>query len=250
MAKVLVVLPARYASSRFPGKPLALIAGKSLIYRAYHRVLQAQHVDTVVVATDDDRIAEHVRSWGGNVVMTSPDHAVGTERVAEAARAYPEHDIVLNVQGDEPLIHPEVVDQVAQALLAGKGPIVTPAAPITHLDEFLAETTAKAILDHAGYAQYFSRLPIPHPYRLPKDNWLDSPKYKHISVYGFTAMVLQELVKLPAHPIELSESLEMLRWLAYGYRIQCPITTHTSFGVDLPEDIARTEAKLQELGLE
>lgn len=242
--KAAIVIPARYQSTRFPGKPLALIAGKSLVARVYERAARSAGATAVYVATDDERIAEHVRGFGGNVVMTRRDHQSGTDRIAEAlahieARESSAFGQVVNVQGDEPLIDIAEVDRMIDVLQHEQVDIVTLAAPLGSDDEFRSRDVVKVVTDLRGDALYFSRSPIPH-----HDFTLGA---RHVGVYGYQVAALRRFTSLTPSPLELSESLEQLRALQNGFRIRVLPTPTSHLGVDRPEDIIKVERELAKL---
>ena len=246
--KVLGIIPARYASTRFPGKPLAMIAGKTMIERVYTQAKKANLTD-VIVATDDERIAEAVRFCGGLVVLTSPNHLNGTERCAEAAKLYgKEFDAVINIQGDEPIIAPEQINAVVALLNQPNVQIATLKKRIDSL-EILQNPTIVKVVSSNNKAIYFSRSPIPF-FRNDTstgsvtytENWLQQhPYFKHIGIYGFQKKVLNEVVTLSPTPLETAEQLEQLRWLENGYTIHIAETTEESYSVDVPSDISTVE---------
>ncbi len=235
---VLIVIPARYAAVRFPGKPLAAIAGKPMIQHVYERAAQAKQADAVVVATDDDRIAAAVRSFHGTVVMTNPAARSGTERIAEVARGRTEQ-VIVNVQGDEPLIRPEMVNVVTEFLLQHPAvPMASVMTPLTREDDAANPNIVKVVVDQDGYALYFSRSPVPFV-RGP------APKpraWKHIGLYGYQRQFLLQFPTLAPTPLEQAESLEQLRALEHGFRIKMLETAHDTVGVDTPEDLAKVES--------
>lgn len=238
---VLVVIPARWGSTRFPGKPLHLIAGKPLVQHVWERCKQCRHVDKVVIATDDERIADAARLFNAVSVLTSADHPSGTDRVAETAKSFPRHDVVINVQGDEPLISPALIDELAQTL-AGDAtiPMITAAAPIgdpAHLDD---PNVVKVVLSMQSDALYFSRSPIPHP-RNPEAG---VTHFRHLGIYGFQREFLFQFVTWPPSLLEKAESLEQLRALENGARIRVVITRESSPGVDTEEQARAVEALL------
>lgn len=236
------VIPARYASSRFPGKPLAMIHGRSMIQRVYEQAIRCGQLASVVVATDDARIFDHVEQFGGKAVMTRTDHETGSSRIGELAR-HTEADYFINIQGDEPLIDPGQISQVAGLLLDG-APVATLVYPCPDIIRFHDPNAVKVVLGTRQQALYFSRSPIPH-WRdgggLPPASWL------HIGIYGFRRETLLELLELPVHPLEELEKLEQLRWLAHGYEIRCGQSRGPGHSVDRPEDVAPIEALLKEL---
>jgi len=239
----LAVIPARYASSRFPGKPLAPVAGRPMIQHVYERVRKASTVSRVVVATDDERIAEAVRSFGGEAVLTRSDHRCGTERVAEVAVHIPA-DRYVDVQGDEPLIDPAAVDAVVEALEAGLAAtppvaIATLFVPIAQPAEIMDPNIVKVVTDFDGNALYFSRAPIPW---VRDDVHRHTARHlKHLGIYAFTREALLEFPTLPPGELEPLEQLEQLRWLENGYAIRAAEFAYDSVSVDLPADVERVE---------
>lgn len=245
-AKVLGVIPARWGSTRFPGKPLHLIAGRSLIQHVWDRCAQCKNLDAFVVATDDERIADSVRAFGGQVALTAPDHPSGTDRIAEVARARGEFTHVINIQGDEPLISPALIDQLAQTLIENPAcEMVTAANPMSFDDpERDDPNIVKVVLDHQSYALYFSRSPIPFP-RNPPPPGGDSmgtntlaPSLqilRHKGIYGFTRRFLLKFVEWKPSALEMCEQLEQLRALENGTKIRVIITPDDSPGIDTPE---------------
>ena len=236
--KVLVVIPARHGSTRFPGKPLALVAGVPMIQRVYERAASAgpEACAKVVVATDDARISDVVHGFGGEAVMTSADCPNGTVRCHEAVVALEEQgeqfDGVLNVQGDEPFVHPDQIAQLAEMLRKPDAAVVTLAKSMPADPEIHSPHRVKVVRDLAGRAQMFSRSPIPHG---------DGPWMQHVGLYGFKRTALEALVQLSPTPLELREKLEQLRWLDHGWRIDVGTTTHLTPSVDTPEDLAAIE---------
>lgn len=237
--KAVIVIPARWASTRFPGKPLAQIAGVSLIRRVYERAAQSERAADVFVATDDDRIARHVEEFGGRVVMPEGVFATGTDRIAAALGMFDEiYNGVVNVQGDEPLIDVRSIDSVIAALEDGAD-MATLACPIESEDEFNARDVVKVVTDLEGNALYFSRAPIPYGSR--------SIARRHVGIYGYRSDVLRRLSQLPASPLEAAESLEQLRALQNGFKIRVLHTEKPHLGVDRPEDVLRVEAEIERL---
>jgi len=236
--RILGIIPARYNSSRFPGKPLTDIAGKSMIQRVYEQAKKCELLSSVFVATDDDRIFESVMEFGGQVKMTT-EHNSGTERCNELAQNLEdEFDVVVNIQGDEPFINPEQILQVAKLFEHEKTAIATLAKQIKTADELLDENTVKVVSDENNFALNFSRFPIPEPKSFDAEKWFVINKfYKHIGIYGYRAKVLQEICKLQPTKNEISEKLEQLRWLDNNYKIKVGITTLESQSVDVPKDI-------------
>jgi 3-deoxy-manno-octulosonate cytidylyltransferase (CMP-KDO synthetase) len=237
------IIPARYASSRFPGKPLADIKGKSMIQRVYEQATKA--LETVYVATDDERIFSTVKAFGGKVAMTSSFHKSGTDRCAEAIKIAEQeqgkfYDVVLNVQGDEPFIEPEQLELVKSCFPDGKTQIATLVKKIGSTTELFDPNRPKVVVNVSGEAIYFSRSTIPFIRGIEKDTWLTSREfYMHIGLYGFRRDILPEITALPQSPLELAESLEQLRWIENGYHIAVRITTSESFGIDTPEDLKK-----------
>jgi 3-deoxy-manno-octulosonate cytidylyltransferase (CMP-KDO synthetase) len=241
---ILGIIPARFASTRFPGKPLAMIGGKTMIERVYQQASLCNALQKVIVATDDLQIAEHVESFGGNVVMTNADHVSGTDRCAEALRKTEGRwTAVINIQGDEPFIQPEQIALVADCFLQPENQIATLVKVIRQQDELENPNTPKVVLGKDGHALYFSRQTIPHIKGLPPGEWLQAHTfYKHIGIYGYRADILPELTMLPVGVLEKAESLEQLRWLEAGYRIITRITEAETMAVDTPEDLQRIHA--------
>ena len=231
--KVLCIIPARYASTRLPGKPLREIAGKPMIVRVYERALQARFVQDVVVATDDERIRTVVEAHGGHAVMTGADHATGTDRLAEVAARMTDYDLIINVQGDEPLIEPSVIDALVEPFLADdRLAMATAKTEITDEEEQENPNNVKVITDKSGNALYFSRARIPYA-RVP-----GAKVYKHIGIYAYRRDFLLAYARMAQTPLELSESLEQLRALENGYRIRVVETDAVFIGVDTEEDLA------------
>lgn len=240
--QAVIVIPARWASSRFPGKPLAPIAGRTLIERVWRRVQACRNAAAVIVATDDPRIAEHVEAFGGTAVMTRPELESGTDRSAAAIAQLPYRaDQVINVQGDEPLIDPAEVDRMIEVLREELVDIVTLSAPLISPEEFSSRDVVKVVTDLRGRALYFSRAPIPH-------DGLSEAR-RHIGVYGYQADALRRFTSLPRSPLEQLESLEQLRALQNGLTIRVIETPGSHMGVDRPEDVLKVERELARLGL-
>jgi len=243
------IIPARYASSRFPGKPLADILGKPMIQWVYERACRAKFLDEVIVATDDQRIFDNVVEFGGQVIMTSAQAANGTERVAEVAKNI-NSTFILNIQGDEPLIDPETIDQLVILMRKSpETPVGTLVKQIVRREDLINPNIPKVVVDKYCYALYFSRSIIPC-YRDEKqpEKWLNkSVYYQHIGMYIYHRDFLLEFVKLPASKLEKIEQLEQLRVLENGYKIKVALTESDSIGVDVPEDIDRVISYLREL---
>ncbi|GCC51460.1 3-deoxy-manno-octulosonate cytidylyltransferase [Chryseotalea sanaruensis] len=245
--KILGVIPARFASTRFPGKPLVDIAGKTMVQRVYEQVKKATLITEVVVATDDARILEHVEGFGGKAVLTSVDHPSGTDRCFEAYQKLNEDfNYVINVQGDEPFIKPEQIDLLA-ALLNGDTFIATLVKEFKDQESLFNPNVVKAVINVKKKALYFSRSPIPHARNIEEEAWLSQHKYyKHIGMYAYRTDVLEELTKLPVSALEKTESLEQLRWLDNGYEILTAETKSETIGIDTPEDLQKALAYLKE----
>ncbi|MCH2064953.1 MAG: 3-deoxy-manno-octulosonate cytidylyltransferase [Roseibacillus sp.] len=240
-AKVAGIIPARWGSSRFPGKPLHLLAGKSLLQHVYERVNKCQQVDLLLVATDDIRIKEEASSFGAEVVMTSPEHPTGTDRIAEAVGPHPEITHVINIQGDEPLVNPALVDSLAAILKNEPGlSMITAANPMAELDQLDDPDIVKVVVDGAGNALYFSRSPLPylrtHPDALTP--------LRHMGLYGYRRDFLEQFVSWPPGLLEQAEQLEQLRALEHGTRIRVILTDDHSIGLDTPEQVPHLEALL------
>ncbi|MCH2081118.1 MAG: 3-deoxy-manno-octulosonate cytidylyltransferase [Saprospiraceae bacterium] len=237
--KTLGVIPARYASTRFPAKPLVDIAGKLMIQRVYEQVQKASLMDSVIVATDDQRIFDAVKSFGGQVEMTAEDHKSGTDRCAEVAQRHSAFDLVVNIQGDEPFINPSQIDKVIHALMDYEGvDISTLAKVIEEKDEIFNPNVVKVVFGAMQQALYFSRNPIPFVRNAEKTNWMQNATFfKHIGLYGFRRNVLLQLAHLPQGQLEQIESLEQLRWLENGYSIAVGLTQEETFGIDTPNDL-------------
>lgn len=239
--KILGIIPARYASTRFPGKPLADIHGKPMIRRVYEQSAMAHRLDSVVVATDDKRIAEAVRSFGGNVVMTSATHQSGTDRCREALDIVGgTFDAVVNIQGDEPFIHPSQIDQLAEMLINTNVPIATLVRRIDVAAELFNPNIVKVVQSSQGRALYFSRHPIPFQRQYETAEWIENyPYLAHVGLYAYRAEALQSIACLPPSMLEMAESLEQLRWLENGFSIGLGITEKQNIGIDTPEDLKK-----------
>ncbi|HEY6466392.1 MAG TPA: 3-deoxy-manno-octulosonate cytidylyltransferase [Candidatus Acidoferrales bacterium] len=243
-ATVLAVIPARYASVRFPGKPLAPIAGRSMIQHVVERVRLAKTVTRIVVATEDDRIRSAVEAFGGEAVMTRSDHRSGTDRVAEVAAHIPA-DIYINIQGDEPLISPETIDTIISAMREDPSvQIATPCIEIAEANDIMDPNIVKVVLDFDGNALYFSRAPI--PWVRDASAGVAVSHWKHLGLYAFRHDALVEYPTLPPGQLEPIEQLEQLRWLENGFRIRVVETAHDAVSVDVPADVERVETLLRE----
>lgn len=233
--KILCVIPARYASTRLPGKPLKDVAGKPMICRVYDRASQAKTLAGVVVATDDERILRAVEDHGGRAMMTAKDHPTGTDRLAEVAEAYPDVDLIINVQGDEPLIEPSLIDELGRAFDGdAELQMATVMTPMEDEAEQKNPNNVKVVTDKNGCALYFSRSLLPYP-----RNDAGTPVYKHIGIYAYRRDFLLAYAKMAPTPLERTESLEQLRALENGYKIKCIRTNARFVGVDTPEDLAK-----------
>jgi 3-deoxy-manno-octulosonate cytidylyltransferase (CMP-KDO synthetase) len=238
-SKVVIVIPARYGSTRLPGKPLVSLAGKSMIQRVYERARLAQRADRVIVATDDERIVKAVEGFGGEARMTRPDHRTGTERVAEVA-AHTEGDVFVNVQGDEPLLDPVAVDTAVNALLEEPAArIATVATPLQSAADIMDPNVVKAVLDFDGNALYFSRAPI--PWVRDSGSKIQVRHLKHLGLYVFQRDALLEYPTLPQGELERIEQLEQLRWMENGLKIRVAEVEHDAVSVDVPADVERVE---------
>ena len=240
--KILGIIPARYASVRFPGKPLADIGGKSMIRRVYEKASAAKQLHKVAVATDHQGILEHVVEFGGEAVLTAEHHQSGTDRCREAVDALREEfDFVVNIQGDEPFIDPRQIDALASSLTPDTD-IATQAKIIKRPEELQNPYTAKIVLNTRGEALFFSRQPIPFLRDHAVETWLEHHTfYKHIGIYAYRTDVLRRIADLPVSALEKAEKLEQLRWLENGYPIRVNITEYESMGIDTPEDLERAK---------
>ncbi len=240
---ILAVIPARYGSTRLPGKPLISIGGKTMIERVWERVRRATLVSRVIVATDDERIRSAVKSFGGEVVLTRADHRSGTERVAEVAAAQRDAEILADVQGDMPLIDPAAIDAAIEALRADENAsMATLAVPIGNPADIMDPNVVKTVLDFDGNALYFSRAPI--PWVRDRQGSVHAKHLKHLGLYVFRREALLDFATFPQGDLERIEQLEQLRWLENGNRIRVAETEHESVEVDTPEDVKRVEQML------
>ena len=244
--KFIGIIPARYASSRFPGKPLAILGGKPVIQRVYEQVSSV--LDTVYVATDDQRIFDCVLAFGGKVVMTSPHHQSGTDRIEEAIQKIGgRYDVVINIQGDEPFVQPSQIRTVCDCFEDPGTQIATLGKPFTSMEAVENPNSPKIVVDNKGFALYFSRSMIPYVRGVEKAEWLTHyPFLKHLGIYAYRTQVLAEITNLPQSSLELAESLEQLRWLQNGYRIKVGITNEETVGIDTPADLERAEIFLKD----
>lgn len=237
----IAVIPSRYASTRFPGKPLADIRGKTMIRRVYEGIDGIDVLDDVIVATDDERILQHVLSFGGKAVMTSAHHQSGTERCAEAvSRLRPKPDVVINVQGDEPFVAARHIHEVLSCFEQKDTQIATLIKKIEDQATLLNPAVPKVVFNRMQQAIYFSRNPIPYVRDVPTGNWLEaSTYYKHLGIYAYRSNILEEIVNLPPGRLEQAERLEQLRWIENGYTIRIKETHTESMSIDHPRDIER-----------
>jgi 3-deoxy-manno-octulosonate cytidylyltransferase (CMP-KDO synthetase) len=237
---VLAVIPARFASTRFPGKPLVQIQGKTMVQRVFEQVSKVASIQEVVVATDDARIFDHVHSFGGKAVMTKAEHPSGTDRCAEVCKAFPDAKWVLNIQGDEPFIQPEQIELLLETIQASNAGIATLAKQLTEAAQLSNPNLVKVVRNQQGNALYFSRHPVPYCRGVDPSEWTNAGlHFKHIGLYAFQRSTLLEITQLPPSPLEKAESLEQLRWLEYGFTIQVGLTDLETIGIDTPEDLER-----------
>jgi len=239
-----VLIPARLASTRLPRKVLADIHGQPLIWHVWSRVRQARRISEVYVATDSAEVKAVVEGWGGRVLMTSPDCRSGTERIASCVREV-EGELILNVQGDEPLVDPAMLDALVERWQAAPADLITPVFRIHSTDELVNPNIVKVVRAQSGEALYFSRSPIPFVRDVLQEQWLERhPFWGHIGVYGYRRAVLENYSSLPVSPLETAESLEQLRFLEAGYRFQTVETDYRPVAVDVPADLERVRALL------
>ena len=235
----IAVIPSRFASTRFPGKPLTPLLGRPMVQHVHDRCVESGAFERVIVATDDERIASTVRAFGGEVAMTSESCATGTDRVAEVARQLPEAEVLVNVQGDEPAIHPAALATLARAFADAAVQMATLVRPLDEAER-VNPNVVKVVRDRAGRALYFSRADLP----FDRDQKGGAPRFAHLGIYGYRREVLLRLAGLAPTPLEETERLEQLRALEHGIAIHCFDTPHTSLGVDVPGDVPRAEALL------
>lgn len=247
MNTFICIIPARYASTRFPGKPLAFLGEKTIIQRVYEQVSKV--IDHVYVATDDERIYEEVQRFHGNVVMTSTNHRSGTDRIEEAVQKIGgQWDVVINVQGDEPFIQPSQITTLCSCFDNNDTTqIATLGKPFTDMDAVENPNSPKIVTDNQGFAMYFSRSMIPFVRGFDKKEWLHHyPFLKHLGIYAYQTEVLHQITQLPPSSLEVAESLEQLRWLQNGFRVKVGITYEETIGIDTPEDLERAKKWLKE----
>ncbi len=229
------IIPARYNSSRLPGKPLKQIEGRTLIEHVYRRVELARGLDRILVATDDDRIQEAVAAFGGDAVLTRSEHQSGTDRLAEAVAGMPDDTIVINVQGDEPLIEPELIEKALGVARLGDADVVTLMTPLSDSVAIADPNNVKVVADRFGIAMYFSRSPIPS----------SGPCFLHLGLYAYTVSFLRSFTRLKPTHLERAERLEQLRILEHGYKIRVVEVRSDSWGIDTPDDLAAFQALLE-----
>lgn len=242
--KFTAIIPARYASTRFPGKPLAILGGKTVIQRVYEQAVSV--LDDAYVATDDERILQTVEAFGGRAVMTRSDHKSGTDRIEEAAtKIGTTADVIINIQGDEPFIHPSQIETLCRLFDDPQTQIGTLGKRFESMEAVENPNSPKIVTDVKGFALYFSRSVIPFIRGRQRDEWFGQyPFLKHLGIYAYRREVLCEITKLPQSSLEIAESLEQLRWLQNGYRIRVGETNIETVGIDTPEDLQRAEQLL------
>lgn len=244
-SSILAIIPARYGSTRFPGKPLIEIQGKTLIQRTYENTKRCTCLDEIIVATDDQRIFDHVKGFGGDVVMTPTDCPTGTDRLAYVLENDPrlqKAEIIINVQGDEPCLDPSVITQLAEALQSDPSAVMSTAVVKLHEDEASSPSDVKCVLAQDGTVLYFSRALIPGGTDLKYRK--NVPYYKHVGIYAYRPDFLLKYAKLPMTPLQMAEDLEQLKVLEHGYKIKAAIVNSASAGVNIPEDIKKVEQDL------
>lgn len=243
--KFIGIIPARYASTRFPGKPLALLGGKPVIQHVYEKV--AAVLEAAYVATDDERIYDAVKSFSGQVVMTRTDHKSGTDRIEEAIEKIGgEWDVVVNVQGDEPFVAKSQLDTICHCFDDPTTQIATLGKPFESMEAVQNPNSPKIVVDNMGFAMYFSRSVIPYVRGKEKSSWLTHyPFLKHLGIYAYRKDVLRQITQLPQSSLEIAESLEQLRWLQNGFKIKVGTTDVETVGIDTPQDLERAEEFLK-----
>lgn len=249
--KIIGIIPARYDSTRFPGKPLVDIAGKTMIQRVYEQASKAKSLSKVIVATDDVRIADDVKRFGGEFILTSSDHQSGTDRCAEVIKNLPGYDIAINIQGDEPFIEPVQIELLVSCFTEEKVQLATLIKPIQSQESVHNPNSPKVVIDVNGRAMYFSRSPIPFIRNGEPGVWAEKHQfYKHIGIYGYRTESLKAITKLPPSSLEIAESLEQLRWIENGFYIQTKVTDLETVAIDTPEDLLKLNKLLKTLKLE
>ena len=242
LESAIAIIPARFQSTRLPGKPILEIQGKTLIEHVYRRVQCAKSIDRILIATDDERIAGAVRKFGGEVVMTRPDHQSGTDRLAEAAEQLPSDTMVVNIQGDEPLIEPDVIDRAVAAARHRDAQIVTVMTPLSDPAAIADPNRVKVVVDRNGFALYFSRSPIPHGSHGPSGGPSSGTTFLHLGLYVYRVEFLKDFTRLDQAPLEIAERLEQLRALEHGFRIRVVEVESESWGIDTPADLEKFKA--------
>ena len=244
--KFIAIIPARYASTRFPGKPLAMLGGKSVIQRVYEQAVSV--LPEAYVATDDDRIFQAVEAFGGKAVMTRADHQSGTDRIEEAAETIgTDADVIINIQGDEPFVQASQILTLQHLFDAKETQIGTLGKRFESMDAVINPNSPKIVCDCRGFALYFSRNVIPFIRGREPQDWIEHfPYLKHLGIYAYRREVLREITSLPQSPLEKAESLEQLRWLENGYRIRVGLTDEETVGIDTPDDLRRAEEFLKQ----
>ncbi len=240
------IIPARYASTRFPGKPLIDIEGKTMIQRVYEQALKSRALHQVVVATDDERIFNHVQDFGGTVLMTAPDHPSGTDRCYDALQQLSgSYEYVINIQGDEPFIEPEQIDELAAVLKDSNVQLATQMIKVDSHEMLFDRGEVKIVLNQHNEALYFSRMPIPFIKSVDETEWHSHHTYyRHVGMYAYRKDILQQITRLPVSSLETAESLEQLRWIENGFSIRCVVTKYESHCIDTPGDVTRVLALL------
>ena len=237
--KIIGIIPARYASSRFPGKPLVDLKGKTMIQRVYEGAIKSNYLEKVIVATDDKRIFDAVKEFGGNAVMTSENHTTGTDRCGEVIQLFPDADVAINIQGDEPLVDYRQLDQLCEAFKDKSVQIATLGIKTVSEEDKSNPNRIKIVLDKDENAMYFSRSPIPNTVNSKRELVESFPFYRHIGLYAFRTQVLSEIIQLKPTQLEQVESLEQLRWLYYGYKIKVIPTDIETPNIDVPADLEK-----------
>lgn len=237
---VLGIIPARYASTRFPGKPLVDIYGKTMIQRVYEQSIQTSSLSKVVVATDDERIAEEVTNFGGSYIMTAQTHQSGTDRCAEVASLMPDYSVIINIQGDEPYINPTQIALLTSCFTDADVQLATLIKAIHTEEELFNVNIPKVVINAHQEAIYFSRQTIPYIRSVEQEHWLKAHQfYKHIGIYGYRRDILLAITQLQPSTLELAESLEQLRWLENGYKVKTKVTELETIAIDTPEDLKK-----------
>jgi len=242
--KAIIVIPARLASSRLPNKVLADLGGQPMLWHVYQRCLQVAKAQAVHLATDSEAVSQRVRDWGGQVWMTSPTCTSGTERIVSILEKL-QGEVIVNVQGDQPLVEPQLINQVIEKFEENDADIVTPIYPLSEVHSLFDPNVVKVVTNHEGYALYFSRHPIPYVRDVKLENWLQSsPFWGHVGIYGYRRSVLEEYPSLPESPLEKAEKLEQLRFLQAKKKILTLVTSHLPWSVDTAADLEKVRAQL------